>query len=104
MKRHLSSVHLVTAIGLSRDVMAMSTLIDSAEWRMDAEYELGRLGDVNIYRNVNANNHSADPEWELYGAVPNANVKAYKFKPEPPSAESQASNPTTATVAQVGKR
>jgi hypothetical protein len=79
MMRALSKVQLQTAIGFDRDSMAMSTVIDSPEWKMDTLYENGRIGDVNIYHNANANKPGVAPTWKWYGGIPTANIKAYRF-------------------------
>ena len=65
-----------------RSMMAMSTLVDDPTvFLYEAPFEDGRIGDIQIFRNLNKD-PKGEPDWKWWGGVPAAKIKSYRFAPE----------------------
>lgn len=108
----VSLVHPLGDMG-DRSIQGISTVIASETWHIEADYHHGSVGDVTLYLNKNQHAKDALPHWEWYGAVPTANIKAYRLAGVLPSpaalpsvdGESQATDQTSlpAAAATSGK-
>lgn len=84
-----------------------SCVIANEEWHIEANYHFGSIGDVSVYRNMNANKKNLPDNWQWYGAIPTANIKSYSLmEPAAPQAlptatpvEPQAAPPKKETSA-----
>lgn len=102
-------VHPIPDMG-DRTIQGVGTPIDGEEWRMEADYHRGNIGDVSVYRNTNVNTKGVDANWKWYTGIPTANIKAYRLlSPEAvlsetsgnasSNGESKAQNPPARTQA-----
>lgn len=70
-------VHPMGDMG-DRAIQGISTFIESDEWRMEANFHHGSVGDVSVFRNTSFPS-PVEPTWKWYAGVPTANIKTYRL-------------------------